>query len=59
MRYIIGFFIKYLTQQKKNALIVQSSFSFWKFGGAEISADPQKDLLQKRIKKLEKAKKSY
>ena len=54
MRYVVGFFIKYLTQQKKNALIV----NFRNFGGAEISADPQNGPLEKKVKKLKKAKKS-
>ena len=35
MKYVAGFFIKYLTQQKKNAFI----FHFQKFEGAKISAD--------------------
>ena len=32
--------------------------SFLKFWGAEISADPQNDPLEKKVKKLKKAKKS-
>ena len=32
MRYVVGFFIKYLTQQKKNALIVNfRNFGVQKF----------------------------
>ena len=45
--------IKYLTQQTKNALIV----NFRNFRGAEISADPQNGPLEKKVKKLEKSKK--
>ena len=58
MRYqIVGFFIKYLTQQKKKRF----DCSFSKFWGAEISADPQNypscwDSLKKQ-KKLKKPKK--
>ena len=55
--YVVAFFIKYLTQPKKKALIVH----FSKFWGAEISADPQNDSLQwdtqKKVKKAKKSKK--
>ena len=51
MRYVVGFFIKYLTQQKEKRF----DCSFSKFWGAEISTDPQNDPLHKRIKKQKKS----
>ena len=54
MGHVVGFFIKYLTQQNKKRF----DCSFLKFWGAEISADPPNDPLQKRVKNLKKAKKS-
>ena len=53
MRYVVGFFIKYLTSAKEKRF----DCFFLKLWGAKISADPQNDPLQKRVKKLKKAKK--
>ena len=38
MRYVVGFFIKYLTKQKKNALIIH----FWNLGGCRNFCRPSK-----------------
>ena len=52
MRYVVGFFIKYLTQQKKNALIV----NFRNFGVQKF-LQTLKMPLRKKGKKAEKSKK--
>ena len=54
MRYVVGFFIKYLTQQKKNALIV----NFRNFGVQKFLQTLKMPPLEKKVKKLKKAEKS-
>ena len=53
MRYVVNSFHKIFNSAKENCF----DCSFWKVWGAEISADPQNDPLQKRVKKLKKTKK--
>ena len=54
MRYVVLFFHKIFDSAKEKRF----DCSFWKFWGTEISADPQNDPLEKKVKKLKKAKKS-